>query len=262
MNFINKLERKFGRLAIKNLIVYIIGMNGLVGIFTLMGYPVTPALALIPELVMAGQWWRLLTFVFIPPTFSLLWLFFILYLYYLIGTALEEEWGSFRFNLYYFLGICGTALAAFLTGTEGTPTYLNLSLFLAFARIYPNYELMLFFVLPIKIKYLAWLNWFFIGYTILVMPLAFKIAAIVSILNYFIFFGKEISVHSLNRQKIRENRKNFYNQIPQDHPMHRCVICGKTENDDPKLEFRYCAECAGDHEYCIEHLKNHDHIQS
>jgi hypothetical protein len=173
---------------------------------------------------------------------------------------LENEWGSFRFNLYYLLGICGTVLASFLTGAQGTPIYLNLSLFLAFARLYPDYELLLFFLLPVKMKYLARLNWLYIGYTVLIMPLSFKVAAIVSVINYFIFFGKEIGTHNLHRQRAYQNRKNFFNQLPRNQAMHKCVICGKTEIDDPKLEFRYCAECAGDHEYCLEHLKSHNHV--
>lgn len=258
-------RRNLERYAIKDLMTYIVGLNGLVFLLYLVDQSGTliSLLRLDPAMVRQGEWWRLITFAFIPPTFSPFWLFFILYFYHQIGTTLEHQWGSFRFNLYYLCGIAGTALASFLTGAVGTPTYLNLSLFLAFARLYPDFELMLFFILPVKIKYLAWLNWFFIGYTILIQPyISWKIAAVVALINYFIFFGKDLAKQNRQRQQVYYNRRRFLEQKPIKRTMHRCEICGKTELDDPKLDFRYCALCHGDHEYCMEHLKEHTHHQA
>src|SRR5690554_5027037 len=130
MNWINKLERKFGRYAIPNLMYYIIGGTAAVYILqTILRFPLIYHLAFIPELIMRGQVWRVITFIFIPPASSMIFIFFVLYFYYMIGSTLENEWGSFKFNLYYLFGMIGTIIAAFITGF-GTSVYLNLSLFL------------------------------------------------------------------------------------------------------------------------------------
>ncbi|WHH61472.1 rhomboid family intramembrane serine protease [Petroclostridium sp. X23] len=264
VNWLEKLERRFGHLAIKGLMTYIVGLNGFIYFLMYVDHTggFTTKLMLIPSLVFRGEVWRLITYVFIPPSVSSpIWIIFVLYLYYMIGNALEHEWGSFRFNMYYLLGMAGTTAAVFITGGVGTSTYLNLSLFLAFARIYPNYEFLLFFILPVKVKYLAWLNWIFIGFTVLFMPIPQKVMAIVSIINYFIFFGREISTGAKMTRQVHSNRRRFHEQIPRNTTIHKCTICGITEKDDPKMDFRYCVDCEGDHEYCMEHLKNHEHIK-
>lgn len=262
---LNRLEQKLAPYAIKGLITYIIALNGIVFIINLFDQSGSFIynLALNPAAVIAGQWWRLITFVFIPPTFSPLWLLFTLYFYYSVGINLEQAWGSFRFNLYYFTGMLGTIIASFISGGFGAPTYLNLSLFFAFARLYPDFELMLFLILPVKIKYLAWLNWFFFGFTILFLPWSLKLAALMALINYFLFFGKELATNSRQRHQVYRNRQRFQQQKgPAKATIHKCEICGKTEADDNDLEFRYCAECSGDHEYCMEHLKTHEHIKT
>jgi hypothetical protein len=218
-------------------------------------------LALVPSLVLRGQIWRLVTYVFIPPNASPLWIVFVLYFYYMIGTSLEHEWGSFKFNLYYLIGMAGTTIAAFISGGSATSVYLNLSLLLAFARLFPDYELLLFFFLPVKVKYLGLLNWLFIGFTVLTEPLPFKIAAVASVINYFVFFGKDISVELKTGRQSYHNRKRFQGQLVQKSTMHRCIICGVTEDDDPDMEFRYCSKCEGDYEYCMKHLKEHEHVR-
>ena len=221
------IERKFGRYAIENLITYIVGLNGIVYMLMLFdstGFYVSQ-LVLVPSLVLQGQLWRFITYVFIPPSTSPLWIVFALYFYYMIGTSLEHEWGSFKFNLYYFIGMLGTTIAAFISGGGATSVYLNLSLLLAFARLFPNYELLIFFILPVKVKYLAWLNWIFIGITVLTEPFPYKLAALASLMNYFVFFGKEISIDLKTgrqpgwRQKPRTRKRNV-SQI---------TICGITE---------------------------------
>lgn len=264
MNWLNKLERKFGHLAIHNLIHYIIGLNIFVYIAAqLVGWGnVTSRLMLDPSLIMKGEVWRLFTYIAIPPATSPLWIIFTLYFYYLIGSALEHEWGSFKFNIYYFTGMLATTLAAFLSGGEATAVYLNLSLFLAFARLYPDFQILLFFILPVKIKYLAWFDLAYIVYTVLVDPPAYKIMAVVSLLNFLLFFGKDILSNTKNSRKVYYNRRNFRSNIPKDITIHRCTVCGKTEKDDPNLEFRYCQSCEGGAEYCMEHLKDHEHIKA
>jgi len=266
MNILNTIERKLGRYAIKQLIVYIVGINALIYMLRI-GLPQSDAIGklwLDPQLIMQGEVWRLITWIFIPPPASLIWIFFILYFYYMIGIGLEQEWGSFRFNIYYFTGVAGTVLAAFIIGYGSTALYLNLSLFLAFAYIYPDFEILLFFILPVKIKYLAWLNWAFIAFTVITKPIPEKVAALVSISNFFLFFGSDIVSTLKHRGSAYKRRKGFSSSI--NAPLkkgfiHKCTICGMTENDDITLEFRYCSTCEGDHEYCMKHLKAHEHIK-
>lgn len=243
---------------------YIIGLNIFVYIIGLLDgmASVESKLALIPELVLKGEVWRLFTYIFIPPFTSVFWIVFTLYFYYMIGNSLEHEWGSFRFNLYYLIGILCTTIAAFVTGGPTTATYLNLSLVLAFAKVYPNYQILIYFVLPVKVKYLAWLDLALIAFTVLSPnPLAIKVAAVVSVANYFVFFGKDIITSIRSGRKAYHNHRTFNEKIPRDFTMHKCAVCGKTERDDRTLEFRYCTNCEGNHEYCMEHLETHQHIK-
>ncbi len=159
MNWLDKLERKYGRLGIPNLMLYIVTTMLFVAIFDIvLGIPLSGYFALNRALVMRGQVWRLLTFIFIPPSSSVLTLVLGLYFYYFIGRTLEKVWGTFRFNVYYLFGVLGCMIAGLITG-YGSNDYLNLSLFLAFAYLFPNHEVLLFFFIPIKMKYLAYLDW-------------------------------------------------------------------------------------------------------
>ncbi|TYQ15228.1 UNVERIFIED_CONTAM: membrane associated rhomboid family serine protease [Acetivibrio alkalicellulosi] len=268
MRLLDKLERKFGKFAIPNLMMFIVGANFLVFLLSFlqgdwMGDNIIFKLMLIPELVLEGEVWRLVSFIFIPPQARPLFIIFALLLIYTYGNGLEHEWGSFKFNAYYLVGILGTIIAAFITNIHGiTPHYLNLSLLFGFARFYPNYQIRLFFILPIEIKYIAWLNWLFMIGTIIFFPPQFKAAAIVAVLNYFLFFGKEIATNSKTRGSSKI-RKAIYNQgVKGKGYTNRCTVCGITEKDNPQMEFRYCSSCEGDYEYCMDHLKNHEHIKS
>lgn len=265
MKLLDKLERKFGHLAIKNLMLYIVALNGVMYLMQLIDSrgQLAYMLTLIPSQVLKGEVWRLLSFILIPPSASPIFIIFALYFYYMVGSGLEQEWGSFKFNIYYLIGMLGTIAAAFITNGAVTALYLNLSLFLAFAFIYPDYELLLFFILPLKVKYLAWLNWAFVAYTVLLapVPLSHKGAALVSVINYFLFFGKEIFTHRKTRQQVHYNRRKFNANLPRDITIHRCAVCGITEKEAPRMDFRYCMECEGDYEYCSEHLENHEHMK-
>ncbi|WP_298140083.1 hypothetical protein [Acidiferrobacter sp.] len=264
MRIFSRLERRFGRYAVANLMAYIIGVQGLVFLMarTPQGPHILANLRFDPALIARGEVWRLVSFVAIPPSFSI-WAFFILYLYYIFGARLEEEWGDFRFNVYYLSGVVLSVIGAFLAGASATATYLNLSLFLAFATIDPEFSILLFFVIPVKVKYLAWLAWLAVAFAVLFEPLPIKVMVGVSLLNYFVFFGEDI------RRRVRAGiafgprRSRFRASMHAGTgtPIHRCTVCGATEHDDPKLEFRYCSKCAGHHEYCLTHLGSHDHIQ-
>ena len=262
MNWLDKLERRFRNFGIKGLMTYIIGLNAVVFFLYLIEPSFLNTLVLIPGLVLQGEVWRLITYLFIPPTFSPLWLIFVLYFYYMIGTNLEHEWGTFKFNVYYLIGMLGTTAAVFITGGAATSFYLNLSLFLAFAYIFPNYQILLFFFFPVKIKYLAYLDAAFIIFSIFTQPLYGKVAAIISILNFLVFFGKDIYIGLRTGRQAYHRRKSYAVKLPRDYTVHRCEICGRSEKDDKELEFRYCVECEGDHEYCMEHLYSHEHVKA
>lgn len=290
MDWINKLERKFGRYAIQNLMFYIsilYALGFVIMEFAPMFY--FQYLAMDVNAILHGQIWRLFTFIIYPPSTNLFFVLISIYLYYSIGQALEYVWGAFRFNLYFFMGVLLHIVAAFITyfvfhvsflSMMGA-TYLNLSLFFAYATMYPNQQFVLFFVLPIKAKHLAWIDAIYFGYTILqaympnygggpagVLYKANALAAFVSILNFLIFFlttrhAKRFSPKEMHRKHayhkaVREGRRE---QTGPDGAKHRCVVCGRTELDDDTLEFRYCSKCNGNYEYCQDHLFTHEHVK-
>lgn len=267
MNFISKLERKFGKYAIPNLGTYIIIMYAIGFVLQMIGY--SGFMMLNPYSILHGQIWRLVTFVLLPPSTNLIFLFFTLYFYYMICKSLENVWGAFRFNLYYFTGVLLTILASFVvyfvTGspfvTMGT-YYLNLSLFLAFAACFPDMQVLLYMIVPIKIKWLAYLDAAYLLYMFIVSPLSTRVEIIVALLNFLLFFFasrnfKRISPREIHRRQTfkRETRQ------PSKETRHQCVVCHRTEKDDPNLEFRFCSKCEGNYEYCQDHLFTHTHIK-
>jgi len=213
MKWLNKLERKFGRYAIPNLIYYIIGITMAVYIvqYTL-NISAYSYLAFMPNLIMRGQVWRIITFIFIPPASSIITIAFVMYFYYLMGTTLENEWGTFKFNIYYLFGMIGTIIAAFLSGA-GTSVYLNLSLFLAFAYLFPDIEILLFFILPVKVKWIAYLDWVYFIFSLIFGTMSSRIAAIASLINFFIFFGDDFINYIKDQRKYGATRRNFKREM-------------------------------------------------
>ena len=210
MNWLYKLERRFGRFGITNLMLYIVTTMLFVAIFDMViGFPLSRWLALIPAYVMQGQIWRLITFIFLPPTTSPLALVLSLYFYYIMGSTLERVWGTFRFNLYYLFGMVGCMIAGLITG-YGTNVYLNLSLFLAFAYLFPEHKVLLFYVIPIKMKYIAYLDWALFALELLTGSWSAKAAVIASLINFFIFFGPDI-VERIRRRRGNDVQRNFRN---------------------------------------------------
>jgi len=267
MNWLSKLDRKYHKFAIKGLTNYLVGLTGLVFVLNYINGNnlFLEKISLEPYFILKGEVWRLVTYIFIPPSLSPLWIIFALYFFYMVGTGLEQEWGSFKFNFYYFLGILGTTIGAFIAGGGITTTYLSMSLFLAFAYIFPNFEILIFFILPVKIKYLGILTWILYGYTLITAPFNVKIAIIVSIVNFLIFFSSDILKDIKNRKTVSNNRQkfktsNFKVEKYTIENIHKCTVCGRTQEDDPNLEFRYCSKCEGRHAYCSDHLFSHTHI--
>lgn len=264
MRILDKLDRKFGKFAIKHLMMYIVSIN--LAVYLLMYFIDTEGnlffkFLLHPELVRQGEYWRLLTFIFIPPLTSPMWVLFSLYFYYMIGESLEREWGSFKFNLFYLVGVLGTILAAFISGNFVIAEYLNLSLFIAFACIFPNYEIMLFFVLPVPVKYLAIIDGFYLGHAFFTGGVSTKLMITVAFLNLILFFGKEAVMRIKGEAYAYNNRRSFQKKLGKKNFMHKCTICGITEIDNPHMEFRYCSRCEGDYEYCMVHLAEHEHVK-
>ncbi|MEW8955649.1 hypothetical protein [Clostridium sp.] len=260
MNFLDRLERKFGKFAIKNLMSYIVAANALLYfvIVFMQRQDILNLLYLDWDLVMKGQFWRVITFVFIPPLTSPFFLIFALYFYYLAGSGLEYHWGSFKFNLFYFCGVIGIIIATYLVGGIGDPTFLNLSLFLAFAKVHPDFEVLLFFVLPIKVRYMAILNWIFIIYRFIFSTNDYRILIVFCLLNYFIFFGKDV-IYGMKNKKRKYEYKAKTIEVNTKNYVHKCEVCGVTEKDDEGMEFRYCSKCEGLHEYCMNHINDHQH---
>lgn len=261
--WLDRLEKRIGKFCIRNLMIYIIAMNAVVFLMAYL-FPelnIVSRLALVPELVLKGEVWRLVTFLFIPMSFHPFWIIFTLYFYYMIGTSLEHEWGAFKFNVYYFIGVLGTIAGAFLGGL-GTSTFLNLSLIFAFAYLFPNYQIMIFFFFPVKIKYLALFYAAGLVFTFALMPIVGLITVLGSAVNFILFFWKDIYYRIRFNRKAYMNQKEFKEKIPKIHVMHRCTICGITDVEDRKMDFRYCVDCEGDYEYCMDHLYNHEHVKA
>lgn len=263
MNWLDKLERKFGRFAIQNLMSYIVVANAailiLYALMPAVGQSVVSKLTLIPEFVLRGEVWRLITFIFIPPNISLLWGAIALFFYYSISNSLESQWGSFKFNIYYLIGIIGTAIVSMIFNTYGTPTFLNLTLFLAYAKIFAEAQVLLFMIIPIQVKYLGWLYWILLLPSFIFSNWGNRMFIIVSLANYFLFFGRSNVRSVKTKRKVAHRQREFKKDRPTVIYIHRCSICGVTDRDNPDIEFRYCSKCDGHYEYCADHIFDHEH---
>ncbi len=254
MKWLDQLERRYGRFAIHGLTRIIVGLHVVTYVLLLIEPAYLLALVLDPERVMRGEVWRLASYLFIPPTRDPLWLLCALYFFWLIGEGLEQEWGAFKLNVFYLVGMMATTVVAFfIVRGSVTNAYLNLSLFFAFATLFPNFEILLFFILPVKMKWLAAVSAVMVVFTILAGPWAAKLAAVISLGNYLLFFAPRFwEMAVLNRQVMRR-RAAFEARSREATPeaWHRCVVCGRTERDSAELEFRVADD---DREYCMEHL--------
>lgn len=275
MKFFYRLEQKYGRYAIRNLMYYIIIMYA----FGLMLSILSPNfydtyLCLNMAYVFKGQIWRLVTFLISPPTLGsdpISAIFFgliALSLYYSIGQSLERMWGSFRFNVYFFMGVLGNILAAlvgfvfFEPGWILTTEFLNFSLFLAFAITFPDIQFLLFFVIPVKVKWLAAAECAIYLYLLIKGGASTRCEIIISLLNVIVFFLLTRKTWKFNPKEIKRKQK-FRSQMKMAAPgqaRHRCAVCGRTEKDGVNLEFRYCSRCEGNYEYCQDHLYTHIHV--
>jgi len=271
MNFLSRLEKYLGRFAISNLALYLVAGQLVLFVMALLGlFPVAERLSFIPALVLEGEIWRVFSFVLMPffvpnpeTGISLLNAVFIAfgwYIFWIMSSALEEVWGTFRFNLYLLIGLLATVAGGFLAyalspALQVIPNqFLYLSVFLAFAYLNPNFELLLMFVLPVKIKWLALIAWVFILLPVIAGPTAAdRISAIASVCNFLIFFGPEMVTRIKNIQRRREFERAT--AVQEDSAFHRCDACGRTDKTDPDKDFRYVTKDGESQCYCAEYLK-------
>ena len=267
--------------GIPNLVKFIVIGNVLVYFLDMFsqGYA-SYALMFYTPWILQGEVWRIVTFIFVPTSgynpsdmFSVLWFAMSLLFCYYIGSALERQWGTARFTVFYGLGVVLNIIVGFVMGATSM-YYINMSMFFAFATLYPEMQVLLMGVLPLKVKWLAWIEAALFAYDIF-FSLASRqwvtaVLPLVALLNYFIFFWDDLmgtvrrtsqrASYRANPQTI--NFKKAQKQV-REHKgyLHKCAVCGITDGDDPDMEFRYCSKCNGYYCYCMKHINNHVHVQ-
>ena len=267
MPLLNRLERALGRYAIPDISLYFVLGQVLVLGFALLGHFDVERIALLPAAVRAGEVWRVATFMFVPPVTQIsapgaVFLALGWYFFYLMGGALEQHWGVFRYNAFLFLGWLLTVAVSFLVPAGyATNGYLALTVFLAFAYLNPDFVIYIFFILPVKIKWLALLSWIGIGFTLPFGSKLDRVMALASVGNFLVFFSRDI-VQSVKtgKRRMEWQAQRFGAENNEREPRHRCHTCGRTDVSDPQLDFRYCSKCANDECYCSEHIQNHVHV--
>ena len=287
MNFLNKLEKKYRKYAIPNLMYYIVMLYG-AGLVIQLFNPLVywQFLSLDVGALMHGQIWRLVTFIFMPGYYStgdVLWLALFLYFYYMIGSTLEREWGTAKFSLYYLSGVVLTLIVGIVMGLvtgqdvwiTGT-NYVNLSMFFAFAMLYPDTQFLVFFIIPVKVKWLAWIDAAFFALSVLSSLFAWDLLGallpIIALLNFFVFFWTNIADEiAYRRGRARQQHSHqtihFKSAVRQQEKKareqgyrHKCEVCGRTDTEFPDLQFRYCSRCTGYHCFCEDHIFSHVHF--
>ncbi|MFR5323258.1 MAG: hypothetical protein ACLTHH_03170 [Eubacterium sp.] len=292
MNFIDRLEKRYPNFGVSNLMIYVIAISGLGMLISMVNpYIYYQYLSLdFYQIFHHGQVWRLITFLLCPSaggsgSSGLFWFVIMAWVYYSIGSNLERIWGRFRFTLFYLSGIVMilvVTLAAYLImgivypaqevgiwlGMQVTLEYVTESLFLAFALVFPDVQFLLFFIIPVKAKWLSIFYFALDAYQIIqgiMMKSYYPVALIVvSLINIFIFFffakGRPGMAAHARQTKRKAEFKQKMHESREKGPIHRCAICGRTELDAPELDFRYCSKCDGRYEYCSEHLFTHEHV--
>ncbi len=269
-NAIERFCSKHPNFGIPRLMMYVAIANVAFWLLGAVNSRIPPYLVFDPYLILHGQVWRLITFALYPPSTGLL-AFIAIYFYYWIGSTLEQYWGTPQFTIYFFCGLILTVLYGFLiyliTGVrmQVDAQYVYLSMFFSFAALFPDMQVLLFFLLPIKMKWLALVDAAFFLFGVLTTPFPYNMLPVVAILNFVLFCGgdllrllpKRSSANTVHFRREshrirREQREQLYH--------HKCAVCGRTDVSNPELEFRYCSRCAGYHCFCEEHINNHIHF--
>lgn len=256
MRPLDTLERWLRPVAMPYLAPVLAAAQALVFLWIMISAPTDPArildpIVLVPELVVTGEWWRLFTFLAVPPSLHPLWAIISWLVFVMIGMELERQWGIARFNLFLLIGWIATSAAAFAAPAQAsTNGFLMLSVFLAYATLAPEAIFRIYFVLPVKAKWLALIAWIFLGIAFIRGDGAARIAILASVANWGVFFLPMLLARARDRTA-RTLRPRTRSAV---EPFHRCVICDRTDVSDPGLEFRYATEATGTHCYCAEHM--------
>lgn len=235
--------------------------------------------------ILQGQIWRLFSFVFAYDAGNIILTAISLLCYYSLGRAMENAWGTLRFNLFYLTGVVLMDVFCMLFGGNANVYYLNLSLFLGYATLYPNAHFLLFFFIPVKAWIFAMVDLALTLYDVIIYSIIglvpYNLFPLIAIANYFLFFGKDVV--NIVPVSWRINLRRLFKKKPAKKAgtipfpsagsyeattvkvkipyTHRCTVCGRTDLSNPELEFRYCSRCNGYHCYCEDHINNHTHIE-
>ncbi len=233
------------------------------------------------NLILRGQVWRLFTYPLTYYNSNLLLTAIALLCYYSIGRAMENIWGTLRFNLFYLTGVVMMDVYCLLFGGQASVLYLNMSLFLSYATLYPDSHFLLFFIIPVKAWIFALFDLVIVLLGVFTSYFPYNLFPVISLANYFLFFGRDvlnvipISWRANARRLFRRRPKGQKGKVipfdagsyeashatPKAPYTHRCTVCGRTDVSNPELEFRYCSRCRGYYCYCQDHINNHSHIQ-
>ena len=287
-NFSSRMERKLGKYAIRNITLYLIICYAFGYIIELVNPDFISFMTLEPAYILRGQIWRLFTWLVIPPSESnLFFVLIMLYFYYSIGRSLESVWGTYRLNVYLISGMIYTILGSFLLygvmrglgapelttfGMAFSTTYINLSIFLAYAATFPDMHVLLFFLIPVKVKVLGIIYVVVLVYECIsiamnygmLIGMIYWVVIGASLLNFIIFFFTSRGRIRLNPKQVKQ-RMEYRQQVKQAEAVkiakHKCAVCGRTSETNPELEFRFCSKCQGNFEYCNDHIFTHEHIR-
>ena len=268
------------RFGIPNLMLYIVAGNVIVYLLMMFTQAndanALAFLTLNTSAVLKGELWRIITYVFVPTSSGIFWLLISLYFYYWIGSTLERQWGTAKFTLYYISGVLLTAvgvlIASLISGQSYTVAgsyYVNLSMFFAFAFLFPDTQVLLFFIVPIKMKWLAYLDAALFAVDVVRSLLAGNwggaLLPVIALLNFAVFIWPEVHyLANRTRQQYSPRTVQFKQAVKQQEKEkgyhHKCAVCGRTDTDYPDLQFRYCSKCAGYHCFCQDHIFNHVHF--
>ena len=256
--------------GIPNLMRYITAANVAICVLGAINRSFLGVLTFDPALILHGQIWRLVSFIFYPPSMGLL-AFLAFWFYYWIGSTLEAQWGTGQFTIYYFSGVILTVLYGFIiyfiTGRSVNlgSEYIYLSMFFSFAVLYPDMQVLFMYIIPIKIKYLAIVDAVFFAYSVIANSFPVNLLPLVALINFFIFCGGELFAllprrPSKNTVNFRQESARIRREQKDKLYTHKCAVCGRTDVDHPELEFRYCSKCQGYHCFCSDHINNHIHF--
>lgn len=286
------LRSRFERFCFRNrnkgiphLMAWVVLLNVVVYIVNIMDPSQTLYLALRFDraAILRGEVWRLFSFAFLELSGErLIWAAIAALFYFQLGEAVENSWGALRFNLYYLTGILCLDVAGMIWGIWVSPATLHMTLFLAYATMFPDTQFLIFFIIPVKARWLGILDLaMYLVQLLTISAFPYNLMPLFALANYFLYFGKDFlnifpvswraNASRLGRRSKSRRAKTIpfptagsYQATttrPEAPYTHRCTVCGRTNLTDPDLEFRYCSKCNGYYCYCMDHINNHVHIQ-